>query len=301
LLAGVLITAAGSIAEYVLTFYFGINLNPYLYRFKESISLFAGLFPRSAAFSNEPGILAFYLETLGVLGVWLLWKRPINTFLKLCGTGTIVLGWALTFSAASVAILSVAVYLIFIINSLRSSKRYVQVLPFIATPIVIVLGLVAIQSIRDTIIWQIFTKITLQTEHSGSASQRVSEWTEGLRKITKRPVLGEGPGTAASKGQTGNLSWYLFLGAESGVFSLITVLVFISVKGWRMLTSSIEGKYWYLVGLISGSAHLAVISTFFHPFLWTLISTFDIMEIRQCNRTSRKYNNSCRNKNKTNE
>ena len=286
-LVGVLVTALGSIVEFGITFFFDIDLNPYLYRLRPSEAMYGFIFPRSAAFSTEPGILAFYLETLGLIAVWTLWKRSWSFYWKLIGTVTIFFGWILAFSAASVAALTVGGVLALTFKFMFSHKLYTGALPFLIVPLLLVGVVLLLQFAKDTLLGQILLKITLQGDQIGSAGTRLELWTMGLEKVAEQPFFGEGPGTASSEDRVSNISWYLFLMVEAGVLTSAPVFLFLAAKIGRIWNASVPGKYWYMTGFLAGAIHLSVISTFFHPFLWTLLIVFDISETR----LSYKYSN----------
>lgn len=276
-LIGVLVTAVGSILEFGLTFFLGIDLNPYLFRLRPSEAIYGGLFPRSAAFSTEPGILAFYFETLGVVGLWTLWNRSWDGTWKMLFTTVIVLGWMLTFSAASMAALTIGGTVALLVKHLFSQRRYARIIPFLFVPLLIVGIALVFEFARDTLLRQILLKISLQGEGVSSAANRLSQWREALRAIADHPLFGEGVGTAAAQGETSSISWYLFLVAEAGLLTIAPVLIFIITKFNRILGASVSGKYWFAVAIIAASIHLSVISTFFHPFMWTSIALFEIV------------------------
>jgi O-antigen ligase len=279
-LIGALVTALGSITEFVIEYGVGFDLGPYLFRHKQADALFGGLFLRSMAFSTEPAILAFFLETLGLIAVGTMMRREWPLPYKIVGIGVIVFGWVLTFSAASVAALGIGGLVALSIKWVRAHSLHRRLLPFLIVPLAIIGGILVLDFARHTLLGDIIVKITLQTDGSGSANLRMQRWMEGLRKISERPLVGEGPGTAAARGEISNLSWYIFLAVEAGIFSAITVLVFIASKTFRIVNSSVPTKYWFLAGSIAGSVHLAVISTFFHPFIWCLFSIFDILDTK---------------------
>jgi O-antigen ligase len=279
-LYGAIVTAVGSILEFAIEFGLDFSLNDYLFRFKQADALFGQIFPRSMAFSTEPGILAFFLETLGLISIGVIVSREWSTFYKSLWIGVIIVGWILAFSAASVAALGVGGIVALSVKWFRHRQALKRILPLLIIPMVVIGGIIVMNYARNTPLGDIVAKITLQTDASGSAGMRLQRWTAGLDKILERPLLGEGPGTAASEGRVSNISWYIFLAVEAGLLSLVPVLLFIISKTLRMLNSRIENKYWFLSAYIAGSIHLAVISTFFNPFLWTLIIVFDILDVR---------------------
>lgn len=279
-LLGALVTAFGSIVEFVVEYGIGFDLGPYLFRFKQADALFGQIFPRSMAFSTEPGILAFFLETLGLVSIGIIVSRTWSSLYKAVGITVIVLGWTLAFSAASVAALGISGLVVLSIKWVRTGKIHLQLLPFLIIPLAVTGVMLIIAFARDTLLGDIIVKITLQGGESGSASVRMQRWIEGLQKITERPLLGEGPGTAAASSEISNISWYVFLAVEGGLISLIPAAFFVASKLTRIAKSSLKIKYWFLTGAIAGTIHLAVISTFFNPFLWCLFLTFETIECR---------------------
>lgn len=277
ILYGVLVTSVGSILEFAIEFGAGFDLAGYLYRTKQAPAKVGGLLPRSMAFSTEPGILAFYLETLGLVSLGEITRRAWSNLTKCLGIATIIVGWALSFSAGSVVALGVGGFTALSVKWARDPRPLRRVALILLIPATLLSGAAVLGYASGTILEGVANKVTLQVDENKSAGTRFQRWKKGLQKIAKRPLFGEGPGTASSEGRVSNNNWYLFLAVEGGLLSLIPVILLILAKLFKIVNSDLEEKYWFLAAFVAGSVHLFAISTFFHPFFWTLIITYDIL------------------------
>jgi O-antigen ligase len=279
-LAGVVATAGVSTVEFILDLFWGVDLGAYLFRSREIDVLYGAIFPRSAAFSTEPGVLAFYIETLGLVGGWWAWRRFQSRILIAFTLTLIVAGWAATFSAASIGALLIGGTVAISLRILRSRNTLSSAALFLVAPFLAVVAVFIVNYARDTFLGTIILKITLQGDAVGSAGMRLQRWAEGLQTIVQHPIFGEGPGTASQRGEGSSISWYIFLAAEAGLISFIPAIGFIFCKFSRIISSLDKSSYIFVVAFTSGAVHLSVMSTFFHPFLWTLMIVFDVLDTR---------------------
>jgi hypothetical protein len=224
--------------------------------------------------------LAFYFETLGILAVWTLLHNEQPSILRWGGLISIALGWALTFSAASIVALSIGVAFAFSVSKIKDTSLYKNAIPFFVFPLLIAVSIPLVSLASNTVLVDIVEKITLQQD-VGSASFRMQQWQDGVRGIVENPVFGRGPGSASAAGERSSLSWYIFIASEAGLFTFLTLFLFLVFKLRRMLISRCNFKYWFVAAYVAGAAHLAVISSFFHPFLWMLILVFDVLVTRE--------------------
>jgi hypothetical protein len=89
----VILVASFSLFDFVLWYYFNFDIQSYIPRSRETGAIYLGMFRRSYGFATEPTILAFYFNTLGVIGVWYLWHRlNFTVFFKIVCTTICFLG-----------------------------------------------------------------------------------------------------------------------------------------------------------------------------------------------------------------
>jgi O-antigen ligase len=250
-----------------------------LFRDREIVATYGGILrhggiPRSTAFSTEPGILAFYFETLGLIAAWSIWRRQWGWGVKALLLSIIFAGWVASFSAASVAGLLAGISVVALIALYRTRSLMARSAVIFVLPLMLWGVYEAPQYLGNTYLDPIISKINLE---GSSARGRLSRWVKGMNEVFQNPIVGVGPGTASSKGEVSNISWYLFLSVESGMFSIIIVISFLFTKFIRLVRSNLQGKYVFITSFVAGSVHLAVISTFFHPFLWTTIVIIDVI------------------------
>lgn len=275
-LLGVFFVALFSITELFLEHPFGINIQTQIVRIartREAPATIAGI-SRSYGLATEPGILAFYFETLGIIAVWKLIRTNLSKIVKSFLISIILLGWLFTFSAASVVAMTLALF--FTSFLLLLSKLKIRKMKFSLTIVILVLIVLALffyilNTNRVNLINPILSKIS-----NVGSSARMNHWFEGLDQLSKRPLFGAGMGNiSARRGGLSYINWYLFLATEGGLLSFIPFFSFLLFSGLRILNSKVKGKFWFLTAFVAGVAHLAVISTFFHPFLWILLIIFN--------------------------
>jgi len=297
---GVFLTSSFVFFEFWFEFLGIIDLQNYLPRTKKASAIYKATFPRVYGFSDEPTNLAFYLNTLGVLSLLYIWRfSNYRKSTKLIFTFLVVFSWIVTFSSAGIVSMLFSISLIsvflFLRNIIDNKKLYIKNNKIKFILLIILLLIVLIININHII--EIFNPIYEQTKEALNFlnykninkldSRRVSEWKFGLRSIFKNPknfLFGVGPGYRASKNLSSLINWHLFLFYEGGLITYLPFLLYLFFTGIRMLKSNFKYKYWFLVSLMAGFIHYFAISTFFEPFLWTLIVIFIVLDVQYKNK-----------------
>ena len=275
-LLGVLFVALFSIMELLLEHVYGINIRTLLLgaRKPNAPALYAGGMSRSYGLATEPGVLAFYFETLGVIAIWKLLREKFSLILKISLISIILLGWTFTFSAASVVALTFALcFTGFVLLLTKLKIRRIRFSPIIVVLFIgiLVLSFYSIYTGKINLVRPILIKIG-----NVGTSERMRYWLEGLEQFARTPIFGAGMGNISVKRSgLSYVNWYLFLTTEGGLLSAIPYLSFLFFSGLRILNSKVKGKFWFFTAFLAGTTHLAVISTFFHPFLWILLIIFN--------------------------
>lgn len=256
-----------------------IDLQGMMPRIRPSTATYAGIFNRGYGFSTEPGIVAFYFNTLGPLAVWYLWKRSsIPSSLVYLLTIFIIIGWLLTFSASGVAFLAIAIMFgIFLSRSVYRGLRFARNRLYNFTLLLPLLIAVSVWMFDRFNIGRYFSpiymKLSLSSELSTS-STRLDRWSAGLQKFLNldNPLFGYGPGYFSSIDELSTLSWYLMVLVESGLISFLLIIVFFGLVFIRIVYMRHQARSAFLIGFVAGCGHLLVISTFYHPFIWLLMA-----------------------------
>ncbi|KPB05731.1 O-antigen ligase family protein [Bacillus sp. CHD6a] len=116
----------------------------------------------------------------------------------------------------------------------------------------------------------ILNKITLS--NSGSVDSRLDRWSFAWELIMEKPILGSGPGITAILNGTGSTSVYMEVLAEVGFigFLLFILIFFITFISIFKLRGNI--KLVYLFSFIVMITHLFVISQYWNPWIWALLT-----------------------------
>lgn len=269
--------------EFVLGFFMSFDIQQYIPRHRETSAIFNGL-PRSYGFATEPGVVAYYLNTLGPIAFYSLWNlMNIGFWKKLFYSVVLVLGWVTTFSAAGIGFLLIGI-IVFCLSKIFSlkfklvKKHFIITLNITLVSFVILLIIVSYNNNMNTIfnfIEPMKQKIAFDTS-VGSSTDRLGRWNTAIDMIVQNPIVGIGPGMLSYSGLGSPTNWYLFLTLEGGLVTILPFLLFLFISLVKILKSKIEFKSYFLIGFMAGVGHLSVISTFQYVFLWFLILLFNI-------------------------
>jgi len=192
---------------------------------------------------------------------------------KIILTLLFVLGWLFTFSGAAIPALlfsmTVSCLLIFVKRPAINKKS----IPFL----ILLLFIFGFAVVKKNNVYNFFSpiihKMTLQQAAEGSRPVR---WLHDIKLINESPIFGHGPGYASVSERGSSVNWYLFLTMEGGLVTSLPIIFFLIFSFFRIYSSIIPGKIWFMSAFLAGSIHLAAISTFFHPFLWMLLIIFTL-------------------------
>lgn len=261
---------------------FDFDIQAYLPRSTEATATFGLIFRRSYAFATEPTILALYFNTLGVVGLWNVWASwHIGDLQKWAASILLGLAWISTFSAAGfVGLLTGIVTSFVLLNSKRFKLKRKALGHTVKATVIIGLIVVGLVSIFPNVNYfaGIVNKLTLDA-YSGQV--REEKWEDAIEDIAAKPVFGSGVGKAADEGVGSSLNWYMFLTQEAGLFSSLPIIFFLGLAYFRVYRSNIHGKFWFLTAISAGVVHFLAVSTFFHPYLWTVIAFFYVLNAQR--------------------
>ncbi|MCK5473156.1 MAG: hypothetical protein KAI59_03925, partial [Planctomycetes bacterium] len=314
----VLFVAGFAVFDVALHFLTGIAIREFLPGTITATQTYHGVISRAYGFANEPGTLAFYFNTLGILALWELWKlwnyKFMSEFLKFFLTGLLIVAWICTRSAAGFAFMPFSVIIVLAIrfcyitntrkiyisqsssgwNTNSQTRTLTKALrscqPFAknhrsARRTLIVL---ATLSLTIFLVVQHFESVKYSLnpiidkvtlqESSSSAEIRVAHWEYAIDNLFDNPFFGKGIGYLSSKGEGSSHDWYLFLALEAGLIATGSFVAFLLLSAVRILKSRIAMKYWFLVGFLASVFNFTISSTIFNPFLWILIAVFTVVE-----------------------
>lgn len=319
-MVAVLFVAGFAVVDVALYFLAGITIRIYLPGTVNFVRGYHGVISRGYGFASEPGILAFYFNTLGVLALWRLWNYKSKPyFLKFFLTGLLITGWGCTFSAGGFAFIIVSVIIVLTIRLCDVTNTRKKTLPHSSSgwntnpqtriptkasrsyrpfaknygpawkrlALLILLSLAIFLTIDyfepiDYAIKPITAKITLQKGY-GSVETRVAHWNYAIENISDDILFGKGIGYLSSRDEGSSHNWYLFLALEAGIIATGSFILFLLLSAIRILKSKTILKYWFLAGFFAGALHFNIISTIQYPFLWVLIAIFHVVENQKSN------------------
>ncbi len=127
-----------------------------------------------------------------------------------------------------------------------------------------------LQYVFDKFTKVITSKITLDAE---SANMRTTAWSHAVSDWLEAPWFGKGLayGSEAYFG-FGYQNAYLKILAETGVFSLILFLAFLSVIFLRIMKLRSPLRRFLMIGFLAGVPHLFIADAYYHVCLWILIT-----------------------------
>lgn len=284
--AGVMFVACFLVVNFVLDVAGIAELQSMLPRLRETTATYARLFKRGYAFSTEPGIVAFYINTLGPLALWYVWTRPGRSFaLAVISTSLVAFGWVVTFSASGVAFLLLGMMFSAAIYALKFLHRGYSLQSIVRRLIVAIgsAGVAAFILSRDAVqqaLYPMYLKLTL-SDSLKTAVTRKDRWDAALDAIwSSGSLFGRGPGYTAAADEPSALNWYLSVLVEGGILAFAVLIAFMLVVLYRIVELRHPARFAILVGFVAGAGHLLVINTFFHPFLWLLIAIFYVQLAR---------------------
>lgn len=272
--------------EFIMKYFFNTDIRDYLPLNLVGKSIYMAKYPRSYGLCVEPTYLSFYFVTLGPLAIMNLFRDvQMKKVLKYLFLIICLFAFITTFSAAGLIILPLSIILSTLIIYLQYSRKKVVVntIQFAIVSIILFITILLINVEFDTIAYYtnpLKEKASLQQTEKFS---RPEMWKRGMENLMKNPILGMGLGRYSEIEDESNVNWYLLLANEGGLVSLIPVLLYLFFTYARILKSKIKivEKFVFLVGFISGVIYLFTVSTFFHPFVWLLISIFHKIDIEK--------------------
>ncbi len=220
---------------------------------------------RVRGFENEPGLLALFLNVVAPFSLVHVWRR-FGRSAALALLAPVAVAWTATFSVGGMVSLAVGVAAAGAV-ALRNRLTVRRLGLALA---VVALAVTVGVTVPRTYVGRIVGKITLSDVSSGQ--ERAERWRQAIAEFPERPVLGEGLGATSAERGTGVISLYLLLLKEGGVVGLGLFVGFLAVVFARVLRMP-DGhpyRYPYLIGLVAGAAHYALLSDFWYPWLWTL-------------------------------
>jgi hypothetical protein len=253
----VILTLCITLLHFIIINNLGIDFLDVLTKLNNPVATYLGIFIRNYGFSDEPGTFAFYLGTMGVIGIWY-----FNNFIsknkttKLLVLLLFILTYASTFSAAGIAALMTGYFGVLL------SVIYLKNLKKMCSLLLLIVPVVIFALVFDEYLINIYMKLWF-SEDNTSATIRLNHWIFALESIKENLFIGVGAGQSNNS----PLSFYLLLLSQNGILSFIFFVGFIIFKYIRIFSYKEEGLIFLFVLLVS-SVHLGVISLFYYPYLF---------------------------------
>lgn len=272
----VLVVGLFCCTEFFCQLIFDIDVQDYIPRTKPATATMgSGLFGRSYGFATEPTVVAYYLNTLGPLGLWNLsrWKlfgRTMGVIPKAIMYSVVLFGWITTFSASGTAIMLIVVPVTaaFVWRPRVTNVRVIKAFSFVFVGIVI---LYLFRDIVGLLFGDVFAKIMLDPGYK-SVRGRLLNFSMFLSQVIDNPFFGTGLGSTSAGGGGSPMNWYLFLASESGLIVVSLLLLFLLARLTVVYTTGGSARVSFFMGTLAGIGHLASVSTFYIPFLWIILA-----------------------------
>lgn len=248
--------------DWVIVNFFDIEIRPYFINLTNgTANMFyftKNGYKTVAGVAEEPGSMAFLLNTYGLIGLDYCkqhrQKKEFNLFLILY-----LLALLSSFSTGGIACLIIAAILF---NFRRIFIGGGAIMPILVFFIIVVLSGNVL-----AIIYNEFYIKAFSSEESVSALARFFSWRQGISDWLESPLFGKGPGYGSLTLVDGYLSFFLKVLAETGTLSFLVIFMFMIVifKKAKNVSSILK------IALVAGILHLFIISDFYHAPFWILI------------------------------
>lgn len=278
---GVVFASVFTIVEFISKNFLGINFDSFIPRsqVQEFSALYSGRFIRARGTAEESGPMAMYL--LMFLPFVFYYYKVLNPKKIKLLFSTIIILSAITTTFSATGFFELLTALIFIscyylakkIKKGFTKKEYLFM--YLLSFMGVIFGIYALYSgLNFTYFSGIMDKLTF-SNNSVSAGSRLDRWSDALDLIKDSPFLGSGAGIAAILNGTGSTSMYLEVLSESGIlgFAFLIIVFFISFISIFKIKSNV--KYVYLFSYTVMVIHLFVISQYWNPWIWALISVIN--------------------------
>jgi len=115
------------IVEFLGHYIFNVNIRKIMHFGAVPEATYLKVFHRSYGFSTEPTNLGYYINALGPIGLWNLYKtKTIKKGFKILITIVYIFGWITTFSAATFVSFFASLFIVIIYNLYKIEKKRFQ-------------------------------------------------------------------------------------------------------------------------------------------------------------------------------
>jgi hypothetical protein len=279
---GVILLSTYMIFEVSLKGFLDLDISSYLYRTRDTTATFSlGLY-RAYGFSTEPTAVAWYLNSFAPLAIYYIVNNiksfPVRYVLMLI----IVCSFILTFSSAGFLYLFLGLlFVIFKYNLYRFFYNKIFLFHIVLL-LLIYSNFSVLTNGVDYFIEGITDKITLNDEYQ-SVNKRVEAISLSLERFTRSPLIGSGLGLTASLGEDSPMSWYLVILTNGGMVSLFSFFMFAYLKIYQVMKIRDNIGIYMTFSVVVSFLTLATTSTFFNPFLWTLLAIVGLYNYKVVN------------------
>jgi hypothetical protein len=268
---GIVLLSVYIIFEVALKGLIDLDISQYLYRSGDTTATFSSGLYRAYGFSTEPTAVAWYLNSLAPLAIYYILNNFQFFLVKYVLILIIMCAFVLTFSSAGFLYLFLGLlFVIFKYNLFRIF--YSKIFLFhITLLLLMIFNVDEIRTSIDYFIDGILDKILLDDSYL-SVKQRVNAVSLALDRFYQSPIIGGGLGLTSSLKETSPMSWYFIILTNGGLLSLFLLLMFVYLKINQAMKIHGNIGIYMTFSVITSFLTLATTSTFFNPFLWTLLA-----------------------------
>jgi hypothetical protein len=138
---------------------------------------------------------------------------------------------------------------------------------------------IALQVKADAFGHQITSKMLFQ---NASADMREEAWKKGITDFTASPWIGRGPAYGhEAYNMFGYQSWYWKLLAETGIFSLLAVWLFLGIIWLRILKIAQPLRRFLVISFTASVLHWAIADCYYHVSFWIVICLIQMIHLEK--------------------
>lgn len=265
-LMGLIFVSAFGVSDFILQILFDIKVQYMIPRSMVADAIYQIGVPRVYGLSDEPTYLAWYFNTLGIIGIWWLSKKKWNKVLRISLYTLIVCCYLFTFSGAGIPLMVVIGSAV----GFYYSRKKIQIVIYTIVGLFLA-GILVYESFDYTIIEPLIHKITFKQDGD---YDRTTLWKESISDAMDNPFIGKGLGYYSSLGKESPVNYFLFMLIEVGIFPVLFILTFYGIIIYKITMYRGPAKSVMLISIVCGVAHLITQSLFVHPCLWLAIIFF---------------------------
>ena len=117
---------------------------------------------------------------------------------------------------------------------------------------------------------------------NASADMREEAWKKGVGDFLASPFIGRGPAYGhEAYNMFGYQSWYFKLLAETGIFSLLVVWLFLGIIWLRIMKIRQPLRRYLIISFTASVLHWAIADCYYHVSFWIVVMAIQLIHIEK--------------------